>query len=297
MASAAKKRAADPEARAALSAGLASWQASRTAEQRRLQAVHMNTPAKRADASAKMHAKWAEPGARGVAAARTSALWARPDTRGEMMSRMAAYWATPEAWQGASDRSKAAWARATPEQTAERQRKRVAAMAGRTPEQRDVSRRKQAATRLANLAAKAEPKPDANCDETRLTAGALAPTLNPTPTPKGLQVSGFFTTNEVATAMGTTVKTMVGLLEAGVLKCSVTEGGHRRVHSESMDLVREAGIWADDISTTVPRSDLIGAYLRWATLPMGGRPRVLDFVYGYCMCRFGLETHMAELPR
>jgi hypothetical protein len=110
-------------------------------------------------------------------------------------------------------------------------------------------------------------------------------------------VPGFFTSGDMATAIGCTHKTVITLIEAGLLKCSVTDGGHRKIHSESMDLVREAGLWAGSVSTAVPRSELIGAYLRWSTLALSRRPRVFDFVYGYCMCRFGLETHMAEYPR
>jgi hypothetical protein len=96
---------------------------------------------------------------------------------------------------------------------------------------------------------------------------------------------GYWTTTDLATTAGVTVKTICAWIDQGILEATLSEGGHRRLHDSAMQKIHAAALLAQDVRTTAARGDVIGALLKWGELTR--KPDMLGYVTGYLQCRLG----------
>jgi len=99
---------------------------------------------------------------------------------------------------------------------------------------------------------------------------------------------GFFTTGEVASAAGVTTQTIRSWLDSGLLDCSTSDAGHRRVHDSAMSRVQAANEFIEQhLESSASRGELVGAVLRLFSIPAPQRLGAPGFVQGFLVARLG----------
>lgn len=108
---------------------------------------------------------------------------------------------------------------------------------------------------------------------------------------------GYFTTGDAATEAEVSSQTVRNWMDDGLLECSVSEGGTRRVHESAMRRIRAANDFIHTyLESSAAHGELVGAVLRLLAIPAPYRLGACGFVQGFLVARLGVDVKLRVKP-